>query len=96
MKKLNSSTILIIVCAIVVAGAAYWYFFMGASNQPTVTATSGGSAAQAKFEMLSNQLAGIHFNTQIFSNPKFEALVSLHTPVTTQPKGRTDPFAPYK
>jgi len=39
-------------------------------------------------------LQPITFNTGIFSEPRFMALVDLATPITPETVGRFDPFAP--
>mgnify|MGYP001552569373 CR=1 FL=1 len=92
--KLNSSTTLLILAVLIVAGAAYWFFFTGNGNQPPLTAGQGQSAAQAQFQTLVGELAPIKFDTTLFSDPRFTSLVNLSTPITPEPTGRTDPFAP--
>lgn len=95
MKKYLNSTFLII-GAIVLAALAYWYFFTGSSSSSqTLTASAvQQTGAEAQFETLIAQLTPITFNTAILSDPRFTALVDLSTPITPEPLGRSDPFAP--
>jgi hypothetical protein len=90
----NSSVVLITVGALVVAGAAYWYFFTGTGNQAPLTADVEQTAAQSQVKSLVSQLQSIKFDTTIFEDPSFIALVDLRTPVTHEAAGRPDPFAP--
>jgi len=91
MKRLNIA--LIILVTLVIAAGAYWYFFTGTEQLPL---TSGASVnrAQTQFQALVTELQPISFNTDIFSDTRFNALVDLRTPVTPEPAGRLDPFAP--
>ena len=47
-----------------------------------------------QFQTLVGELQPITFDTAVFSDPRFNALVDISTPVTPQPPGRLDPFAP--
>ncbi|MFA6408071.1 MAG: hypothetical protein WCW36_01165 [Candidatus Paceibacterota bacterium] len=92
---MKSNTTSIIIVTLIVAAGAYWYFFVQTGNQPPLTVTStSGNATQTKFQMLVSQLQPISFNTAIFSNPKFNALIDITTPISPEPSGRLDPFAP--
>lgn len=91
--KINITSI-ILVTLVVVAGA-YWFFFIQTSNQPPLTTSSAvESASQVRFQTLVASLQNIKFNSSILSDPKFTALVDITTPVTPEPSGRVDPFAP--
>jgi len=94
MKKPSSQTLLIILSALVVAGGGYWYFFTGNGNEAPLTATRGTSPAQEEFQTLVSELAPISFDTGIFSDQRFSSLIDLATPITPEPSGRPDPFAP--
>ena len=50
-------------------------------------------AAQTKFQTLVGELTPISFNTSIFSDAHFTALVDIATPVAPETIGRLDPFA---
>lgn len=92
--KLNTNTIILAIAALAVAAAAYWYFFTGTGNEPPLSVTAENSEVQARFEALVSQLQPITFNTGIFSDSRFAALVDLATPVAPETIGRLDPFAP--
>lgn len=89
--KFDSTTVLLIVAAIVVAGGGYW-FFAGGTEEPPLSAGTQNEA-QTRFKLLVSQLKPISFDTDIFSNPNFMALVDLATPITPETSGRVDPFA---
>ena len=91
--KIDSNTILLIVATLIVAAGAYWYFFTGTGNQPPLTANVQQNEAQMRFKTLVSELGPITFNTDIFSNQNFMALVDLSTPVAPESAGRLDPFA---
>ena len=93
---MKSNTLTLVISALVVAVGAYWYFFTGTGNEPSLTTTTfeSDSEAQTQFQTLVSQLESISFDTDIFSEPRFMALVDLATPVTPEEAGRSDPFAP--
>jgi hypothetical protein len=92
MKKSN---ILIIALALIAAAAAYWYFFTGTETASPLTATGdSGNASEAQFQTLVSELQPVTFDTGIFTDPRFMALIDLSTPVTPEQAGRPDPFAP--
>ena len=96
MKKPSNNTILIIIASLIVAGGIYWYFFTGSptSDLPLTSDSGAQTAIQTKFEMLIVELGPISFDTTILSDTRFTALVDLTTPITEEPVGRKDPFAP--
>lgn len=91
MKR--SNTTLIILVTLVVAAGAYWYFFTGTEQAP-LTPEVIGNEAQTHFQALVSELTPISFNTEIFSDPRFNALTDLRTPIAPESAGRLDPFAP--
>lgn len=91
--KSNTSFIPFIVALLIFAGGLYWYFFTGIGNQPALTTSVDTDDAQTQFQSLFGELASISFNTDIFSDSRFNALVDLTTPVAPESKGRLDPFA---
>jgi len=91
---MKSNTIVIIIVTLLVAAVGYWYFFTGSSQQALTASAPTGNAAQTQFAALVSELSPISFNTTIFSDPKFTSLVNLSTPVSPEPAGRLDPFAP--
>ncbi|MBA3788910.1 hypothetical protein H0X32_00755 [Patescibacteria group bacterium] len=93
-----SSRIKIIVAVLVVAvllGAAYLLLFNNNNTNAAVTVEGGAtSAAEVTFLNLSSQLQPISFDTTIFTDPRFMALVDIHTAILPETSGRKDPFAP--
>ena len=80
---------------LILLGGGYWYVTNQSGNQlPLTTTLPTENAAQTQFQILVSQLSPIIFSTDIFDDPKFMSLVSLSTPVTPEPAGRLDPFAP--
>ncbi len=92
--KFDSKTILIIISALIVAGGAYWYFFTGTGNEPPLTTTTDQNVVQTRFQNLVGELTPISFDTKIFSDGRFQTLVSLATPIKSEASGRPDPFKP--
>ncbi len=93
--KLDTNTILIAIATLILLGGGYWFFSSaGTGNEPPLTAGAAVNSAQMKFQTLVNELQPISFDTSIFSNPRFNSLVDIATPVTPEPAGRLDPFAP--
>ncbi|MBU6214586.1 hypothetical protein KGM48_01960 [Patescibacteria group bacterium] len=90
MKK---NTLILVAVSFLVALAAYWYFFMNAGNQAPLTAVPEPSSTQMQFDSLSSQLP-VSFDTSIFSDPRFIALVDITQPIQQEPAGRADPLAP--
>lgn len=91
--KSNTSPTPFIIAIIVAAAGLYWYFFMGSDTQLPLT-VAVENPAQTKFQMLVSELKPISFNTGIFADPRFNALVDLSTTVSPEASGRLDPFAP--
>lgn len=91
---MKSNTIILIIATLIVALGAYWFFFTDTGNEPPLTTTSTDNELQLRFQTLVSQLQPISFNTSIFAEPRFMALVDLATPITPEVAGRSDPFAP--
>lgn len=86
---------MLVIATLVVAAGAYWYFFTGTGNEPPLLASGvPENQVQTKFKMLVSELQPIKFDTTIFSESRFRALVDLETSVTPEALGRLDPFAP--
>ena len=93
--KITSNTTLIVIGALIVAAGAYWYFFTGTGNEiPLTSLDASTNQEQTQFQALVNELQPISFNTDILSDPRFNVLVDLRTPVIPESVGRLDPFAP--
>ena len=92
---MKSNTLTIVMTTLILLGGGYWYVTNKSGNQLPLTATlPSENAAETQFQILVGQLSPIVFATDIFSDPRFMSLVSLTTPVTPEPGGRLDPFAP--
>lgn len=92
---MKSNIIPLIILTLVIAASGYWYFTTQTGNQaPLTTSSSKDNAAQTQFQTLVSELQPITFTMTIFSDPKFTSLVNLSVPVTDEPSGRPDPFAP--
>ena len=91
---MNSNTIMLIVAGLIVLAGVYWFFFTGTGNQVPLTAGASQGQAQVQFQTLAGELTPITFDTSIFSDPRFQSLADLATPITPESTGRIDPFAP--
>ena len=85
----------IIIAILIIAAGGYWYFFGQSGNDAPLTTSMGVDATQTQFQVLVSQLKSISFDSSIFSDPKFTALVDLSTAVSYEPSGRSDPFASF-
>lgn len=94
MKLPKTNTLFLVVASLAVAGGLYWYFFTGSAGDEQPLRAVSQSQAQARFEVLTNELGAISFDLAILSDPRFMALVDLTTPITEEEIGRRDPFAP--
>lgn len=90
--KFSSNTAVLVSAGLLVLAGAYWFFFGQGGNDLPLTA-GVENAPQARFAALVGELEPISFDTSIFSNPRFAALVDLATPVAPESSGRLDPFA---
>lgn len=92
---MKSNTIIVIVLTVVLAGGVYWYTTAQSGNQAPLSASANASnPAQVQFQTLVSQLETISFKTDVFSDPRFTGLVNITVPITAEPSGRLDPFAP--
>jgi len=93
--KFDTNTTLLIIGTLVVAAGAYWYFFTRTGNEPPLTPSGAPiNQAQMQFETLVGELKPISFDTRIFSDARFNALVDITTPIAPESAGRADPLAP--
>ena len=91
--KLNPNIASIVIITFIIAGGAYWYFATQTGTDAPLTADTSVNPAQSRFQSLITQLPK-EFDTSLFSNPNFLALVDLTIPIKDEPTGRSDPFAP--
>ena len=91
---MKPNTTVIVILTLLVAAFAYWYFFTGTGNEAPLVATDAPTnQAQMQFETLVGELQPVSFNTKIFSDARFNALVNISTPISPESIGRLDPFA---
>jgi len=91
----SNSTPLIILITVLVSGLAYWYFFTGTGNEPSLSVTDAPTnQTQMQFETLVGELQSVTFNTSLFADARFNALVDIGTQVSPESIGRLDPLAP--
>lgn len=74
--------------------AAYLLFFNNSTSSAVAVSGAPASAAEVSFLNLVAQVDPLSFDTSIFTDPRFMALVDIRTAVVPEPSGRTDPFAP--
>lgn len=92
---MKSNILIIVILVIVLGGGLYWYMTGQSGNDaPLMDITASANPAQTQFQMLVSQLQPISFDTGIFSDPRFTALVDITTPLVPETSGRIDPFAP--
>lgn len=91
--KFTTNSILTILASFVVVAGAYWYFSSG-EEQPSLTVGVERTQTQIRFQTLVGELQPISFSTDIFFDPRFNALVDITVPVSPEQVGRLDPFAP--
>lgn len=90
---MKSNTTFLIIATLIVAAGAYWYFFTRTGNQPPISTDAPTNQARLQFETLVGELP-ISFDTSIFLDARFNALVDITTPVSPETIGRLDPLAP--
>ncbi|HQU07697.1 MAG: hypothetical protein B7X04_01765 [Parcubacteria group bacterium 21-54-25] len=95
MNKDSSLTPAVIAFIVVVAMVGgYVYMQSAGSTAPPLTASSTASSTAGQFEQTAGQLSSISFSVSLFSDPRFTVLQDITTPITQEPIGRTNPFAP--
>ncbi len=90
----NKNTLIaLVIGAVLIIGAIYLLFLQPPATVVVVESTPA-SPEEMTFVSLAAQLEPFDFDTSILSDPRFTALVDIHTPVVSEPNGRRDPFAP--
>jgi len=88
--------IIAIVIVLTLAGGA-WYILLPSSAVPAVLTTTLSASAPAGAQDLVNSLLALRavsLDGTILTNPSFQALRDFSTPITPEPVGRPNPFAP--
>jgi hypothetical protein len=75
--------------------AIIYFFFFSSPSSPDLTSSGvPASPTELFFANLQSELTPISFDTALFDDPRFNALVDIRTAITDETKGRQDPFAP--
>lgn len=87
---------ILILLAVVLAGF-FWY--SSSSQEPGAILTKeganlGGNSADRELVETLLTLRAVSLSGTIFSDPSFRRLKDFSTPITLEPAGRSDPFAP--
>ena len=93
--KKNQTTVIAI--GIIVAGVlAYVFFFQNGEDAALITSQSDPRvvAANQEFITLFSELRRIDLDTSIFDDEYYNGLVDFNRPVSVEPVGRDNPFAP--
>ena len=90
---MKSNIIILVATALLIAAGVFWYYSTRTGNESPLTALPVDNQAQTRFQTLASELRLISFNTSIFSEARFMALVDLATPISPEAAGRLDPFA---
>ncbi len=91
---MKQNTIIAIVVGIVLIGVGAYLIFLRPVSTVAVSSTAPTSPAESTFVNLAAQLEPLGFDTGILSDPRFTALVDIHTAIIPEASGRRDPFAP--
>jgi hypothetical protein len=92
---MNRNTLIAIVVGIGLLLAAAYFLFVRTPSNAVVTSSEPSSPAELTFVNLASQLEPLGFDTAILSDPRFTALVDIHTAIIPEQAGRRDPFAPF-
>ena len=81
---------------VVIAAAIAWYFLSGSSSPEAVLMTEVPTVPAEAQQLIQSlaALRAVELDGAIFSNPAFRALRDFSTPITPEPVGRENPFAP--
>lgn len=87
---------LVAVGIVIVIAAAIWYFMSGSSSQEAVLSVEMPTVPPEAQELIQNLavLRSVTLDGEIFASASFKALRDFSTPITTEPVGRKNPFAP--
>lgn len=93
----NNQTTVIAVGIVVVGVLAYVFFFQGEGNQGALTTSATDPqvvAANQEFITLFSTLRRIDLDTRIFESEYYQSLIDFSRPISVEPVGRDNPFAP--
>lgn len=88
--------IFVIAGLIVAAFVVYSLFFTGKDNSTLTTEDVSPAQTAVEQELISLllELRSITLTTDIFADPRFQALQDFSQDIVSEPVGRTNPFAP--
>lgn len=92
----NNQTTVIALLIVVVGVVAYFFFFRQDPTGPLVTSGSDPRviAANQEFISLFGELRRIDLDTTLFGDEYYQSLVDFSRPISVEPVGRDNPFAP--
>lgn len=97
LMPINKNNIILLILGLLLIGAAVYLLFLRPNTDATVTVSTGPtSAVEQTFLNLTAQINPVGFDTTLFANPHFNALVDLKTAIIPETSGRIDPFAPLR
>lgn len=95
LPKISANRILIIVLLIVVVVGYYMFRGSGEESLTTTSTSAGPPTVGQELVIELNRLKALkNINNEIFSDPVFGSLVDFSRPISPQPLGRSNPFAP--
>ena len=91
---LSRTTAVGIILAIIIGGAI-WYTMSKEDTEDDIIVESdpASTASEANFVTLASELDSISFDTSVLSDMRLLSLMNIHTAITPEPQGRTDPFS---
>jgi hypothetical protein len=93
----NNQTTLIAIGIIVLGVIAYLFFFQNSGGTGALSTSQSDPrivAANQEFITLFSELRRIDLDTSIFDDEYYGSLVDFSRPVSVEPVGRDNPFAP--
>ncbi|MGE5541062.1 MAG: hypothetical protein ACM3TU_02135 [Bacillota bacterium] len=91
---MNRNTIIAIVIGLVLVGAAAYLLFLKPSSTVALDTSEAVSPDEITFVNLTAQLDPLGFDASVLADPRFMALVDIHTAILPEATGRRDPFSP--
>ncbi len=97
MEFIRQHKVLSIITFVVLVGGG-WYLLSNSSpsSTPDLIATGPSTSSSDNQQLVTtlNELRAVKLDNSIFSNPAFQSLQDFTTPITPEPVGRPNPFAP--
>lgn len=90
----KNRTLVLALGGVVLLAVIYFLFFNSPSSPDLSSTGAATSPTELFFANLQSELTPISFDTAIFTDTRFTALVDIRTAITDEAVGRPDPFAP--